>query len=155
MSITNEPSTEQSSGDQPLNERVEAERITRDMSYKQLVTAFELEDEVSLPALRRWLKGETIQAQHLVIPAAQRWLGELQEPRNERKTTPFVETRLANQVMSALTWAKAHNEMVAVIGEPGLGKTRSIRQVQATYEDVWVATMDPTVAGLVSCLQAV
>lgn len=137
-----------------LRTAVFTERAARQMSLRKLLAALELEGQVDPSTLNRWLNGETIERAALVEEAARRWLTSLQTPKHRRASTPFVETRLSEKVMSALAWAKTYSEMVAIIGEPGLGKTRSILRTRELYEDVWVATIDPASGALVPALQA-
>lgn len=138
-----------------ISQRTERARVKNAMSLRKLAVALGVENLVDSSTLAAWLKGSNIQEKKAVEEAAAQWLLDLERPSNERRTTPFVETGLAEQIMSALMWAKVHTEMVTIIGEPGLGKTRSIRQVQDTYPDVWVATMDPAASALVPSLQRI
>jgi DNA transposition AAA+ family ATPase len=152
MSATNKEEPKQT---EPLNERAERARVKHALSIRKLAQVLGIEGLLDSAALGRWLKGDNIQERKAVEEAATQWLADLERPSHERRMTPFVETGLAEQIMSALLWAKAQGEMVTVIGEPGLGKTRAIRQVQDAYPDVWVATMDPAASALVPALQRV
>lgn len=76
-------------------------------------------------------------------------------PRARTEREPFVETKSAELVLSALAYAKANQDMVCVYGSPGVGKTRAIRHFAAAYEHVWVTTMTPSISTVVPALEEI
>jgi DNA transposition AAA+ family ATPase len=80
-----------------------------------------------------------------VIPLAARPLG----------AEPFIETPTSEKIASALSYAQVYGDMVCIYGGAGVGKTRTIAHVARTYRNVFVASMTPASAGLVSALEVV
>jgi DNA transposition AAA+ family ATPase len=97
-----------------------------------------------------WLAG-TYQGNNDRITAdVQIWLSSRAEKKRAAAVIPqppaFQLTASASTFLDTLRYAQIMPEIVIVSGAPGIGKTTSIRQYQATNRNVWVATMDPTTA---------
>lgn len=67
----------------------------------------------------------------------------------------FVETPTAKQYMTVFAYAQQANDMASVVGSPGTGKTRAATAYREQNPNVWVATMNPSTAGVVPALQEV
>lgn len=67
----------------------------------------------------------------------------------------YVDTPTAQRVISALGYAQVAGDIAVAYGAAGLGKTSACVQYQRSRPNVWIATMDPATAGVVSCLQEV
>lgn len=52
----------------------------------------------------------------------------------------FVETPTSQKILATLTWAQLAGTIVLVYGNPGVGKTKAIRQYAATGNNVWHIT---------------
>jgi len=117
------------------------------------------ESGMSAPALNQWLK-ECYPGDILTLEGKLRRWVEQQGVRREAKASApalptWVATPSALKVMEALQFAQAHGVMSLVYGGPGVGKTTAIRQYQDGGLNVWVATMTPAHAGLVSALRGI
>jgi len=69
-----------------------------------------------------------------------------QEARTQlRQTLPapsaFVETAAAEAIIRALEYAQVDARLVAVIGAPGVGKTRAAERFRSTRSSIWLVTM--------------
>jgi len=97
------------------------------------------------------------------IPALEtrlrRWVEQQGAQREAVKPLPKVPAWLATpsalKVLSALKFAHAHGEIGLVYGGAGMGKTATVRHYQGQRNNVWVATMTPAHAGLVSALRGI
>lgn len=88
--------------------------------------------------LEKWLdtRGERLDVQALVAEA----------PR-------FFASRTATEIMAALRYAQSLEDMVAVVGVPGVGKSTACREYQRSYSGVWIATMASHTTGVVPVLK--
>jgi len=97
-----------------------------------------------IPALETWLR---------------RWVEQQGVQREAVKPLPkvpaWLATPSAEKVLSALRFAHAHGEIGLVYGGAGMGKTATVRHYQDRRNNVWVATMTPAHAGLVSALKGI
>lgn len=76
--------------------------------------------------LRTWLDG---------LAAAEKLRPTLLAP------SGFVPTEAAEAIVKTLDYAQADARLVAIIGEPGVGKTRSAEHLRASRSSVWLVTM--------------
>lgn len=67
-------------------------------------------------------------------------------------TAPFQNTPTSKRVLAVLDHAQVFEDLVVIGLRPGLGKTASIRQFQATRPRTWVATMAPSTRGVPNAL---
>lgn len=63
----------------------------------------------------------------------------------------FVATETANKIFAVLLHAK-QGEIVAIFGNPGVGKTASIKMFQRHYSNVWLCTLSPSTSNLKAAL---
>ncbi len=90
------------------------------------------------------------------IAAVERKLAKWLEARNRRTSVlaamipeaGFFEGPAASRILAALQYSQQANDMVQVIGGPGVGKTRTAREYASRNPNCWVATMWPDCAGL-------
>ena len=57
----------------------------------------------------------------------------------------FQATQTAQRIIGMLTAAQYGPDIVVIAGVPGVGKTRTVRHYQTQHNQVWLATMDPTI----------
>lgn len=85
----------------------------------------------------RWLRAQQARASTMdMLPAAPGW----------------VETPLARQVYGTLSWAQVCGDIVVCFGAAGLGKTVTAARYRDENPSVWVATMTPASAQVVTAL---
>lgn len=133
-----------------LRDRVQERMLREGLTQKSLARIVAL----SQPSVSRWLREASREEEaDDVTEALSRWMSATDAP---MPTETFVATPAAKKVVGALAFARKTGDMACVYGGPGVGKTRAIRHFQATSpEGVWVATMTPASAGLVSALEAI
>lgn len=56
---------------------------------------------------------------------------------------PFIETTVARRIFSIIDLARSSGECAAIIGEPGVGKTRSINEYKASRPGTALITVNP------------
>jgi DNA transposition AAA+ family ATPase len=56
-----------------------------------------------------------------------------------------------DQLTSLLRWAQS-GEIVLIVTTPGIGKTKTAERFEANDPNVWLATMAPSTAGVVTML---
>lgn len=67
----------------------------------------------------------------------------------------YTETKTAVEVQDALRYAQALEDMVAVMGVPGIGKSTACAEYQRTRPNVWYASLAAHTTGIVPVLRAV
>lgn len=119
--------------------------------------------EVGRTALSRWLNDSRVTAKDLeqVEPKVEAWLGTVEQVDSIVRSASvhteddYLETPTSERITTALAYAKANGDMVAVYGSPGVGKTTAIRYFARMYPHVWVATITPACAAVVPALEEV
>lgn len=117
--------------------------------------------DVAVSSLSRWLGGANVECDAEIRERATKWLASLEVSAAATAGDPtegehqFLATPTSERILSALAYAKANGDMVAVYGAPGVGKTRSILRFRATYSNVWHATVTPASATVVPALEEV
>lgn len=118
--------------------------------------------EVDKQAVNRWLNASRCSRKDLetIEPRVTEWLRErdqldsiVQEAHASR--AEYLETPTLEKIVSALAWAKAHGDMLAVYGAPGVGKTTAIKAFAERYPNVWHATIEPASASVVPALEEI
>jgi DNA transposition AAA+ family ATPase len=100
---------------------------------------------LSSPVVSQFL-GDSYLGNNAAVAAKLRaWLGGLAAAEKLRPTllapSAFVPTEAAEQITKTVDYAQADARLVAIIGEPGVGKTRSAEQGRASRSSVWLVTM--------------
>lgn len=67
----------------------------------------------------------------------------------------FVSTPTAARILGALGYAQMAGDIAVIHGGPGVGKTEANKFYRDSSPNVWIATMDPSTAGVVTALQAI
>jgi DNA transposition AAA+ family ATPase len=93
------------------------------------------------------------------IAKLEKWLiaqAEAQAQAAKLPTLPdYVQTETADRINATLGYGHLAGDLVLIYGGAGLGKTTAIREFKRRYPNVWVATMNPTTASPVTCLEEV
>jgi len=67
----------------------------------------------------------------------------------------WVGTPSAGKALAVLKYAHSQGEIGLIYGGAGLGKTTAVRHYRSQRNNIWVATMTPAHAGLVSALKGI
>lgn len=99
------------------------------------------ETGTSTATVSQFLNGKYKGDNDTVAASLNTWL----ESHNAAKTTlpvapDFVETPTSQKILATLTWAQLAGTIVLVYGNPGVGKTKAIRQYAAGGNNVWHIT---------------
>jgi DNA transposition AAA+ family ATPase len=139
-----------------IRDRVHAE-LRRDKRLSQITVAREA--GVSPSALNRWLKGTYEGDNAAVEHKVRRWLETTHAARSESAALPeapdYVETPTGGKVVQALGYAQLAGDIAVVYGGAGVGKTTAIRRYAQQAPNVFVATMTPASASVVTALEEI
>ncbi|MEI7036476.1 AAA family ATPase [Fulvimonas yonginensis] len=143
-------------GDDALREQVRA-AMARDKRLSQAIVSKEA--GVSPTTLNQWLNGKYAGDNEGIDNKVRIWLEADQARRAAGSTMPtapgFVTTPTAARVLGALAYAQMAGDIAVTYGGAGLGKTSACEHYRASSPNVWIATMRPSTAGVVTCLQQV
>lgn len=134
-------------------------RAIMDADKRMTQSRVSKEAGISSTTISQWLGGiyggdnEAIEAKLL------RWIDTIQAQRAVQDQLPnapdYVETPSAEKVIGALRYAQIAGDIAVVYGGAGLGKTTAIRQYSRGAPNVWHATMSPSTASVVPCLEEI
>lgn len=114
---------------------------------------------MSPTTLSRWLQGTYAGDSAEIEAKLARWLDADAAEQETRRVMPdgpgFVRTVAAERILEALGYAQVAPDNVAIYGAPGTGKTATIAEYARQRPNVFVATMSPASASVVTCLQEV
>jgi DNA transposition AAA+ family ATPase len=117
------------------------------------------ESGVSATTLSQWLADQYPGDNDAVAVKVKRWLDARQAREEEQRRMPaapdFVSTPTAERVLVALQYAQMAADITVIYGGAGLGKTSAIRHYATVSPQVWVATMTPASASVVTCLEEI
>jgi hypothetical protein len=156
--MTNEAVAVQSTyqGDVDLREQI-ATLINTEKRLNQTIVAKEA--GISLATLNQWLAAKYGGNNETVDTKLRLWLEADKARRATNDMMPiapsFVHTPTAARVLATLAYGQMGGDIVAVYGGAGLGKTSAILYYQSSNPNVWVATLNPSTAGVVTCLQEI
>lgn len=143
-------------GDNALREQIRA-AMQRDKKLSQAILA--KESGVSATTLNQWLGGKYPGDNEGIDAKLRLWL----EADHARKaagsampTVPsYVSTPTSARVLGALAYAQMAGDIAIAYGNAGVGKTTSCLQYRDSSPNVWIATMKPSTAGVVTSLQRI
>jgi DNA transposition AAA+ family ATPase len=114
---------------------------------------------ISSTAISQWLSGTYGGDNAAVEAKILRWIDTTHAQRAVQERLPsapdYVETPTAERVIGALRYAQVAGDIAVVYGGAGLGKTTGIRQYSKSAPNVWVATMTPASASVVTALEEI
>jgi DNA transposition AAA+ family ATPase len=147
--------TDDTSGPQTEHVRHEVVQAIKGRGLTQSAVA--RQSGVSAASLSQFLNGTYQGDSEAIAAKLTKWLAALAK----RKTLPlhllkahdFVETTASRKIVAALEYAQFAPDFAVVIGEPGAGKTATLKHVQRWGSNVWLATMSPDTSGQVPMLQ--
>lgn len=83
------------------------------------------------------------------------WQARLAASAQMPQAPTYVDTPTCQRVLAALGYAQQAGDITVTYGGAGLGKTTACLQYQRSQPSVWIATMEPASAGVVTCLQTI
>lgn len=143
-------------GDAELREQI-GTLITTDRRLSQTLVAKEA--GISAATLNQWLAGKYTGNNETIDTKLKLWLEADKARRAAGDIMPvaptFVGTPTAARVLATLAYAQMGADIVTIYGGAGLGKTSAIMHYQVSNPNVWVATMTPSTAGVVTALEEI
>lgn len=142
-------------GDEELREQVRAVMAGGKLSQALVAK----ESGLSSSAINQWLS-RTYAGDNEAVDAKLRIWIEAHRARvaagDQLPEAPaYVDTPTAARVISALSYAQVAGDIAVSYGAAGLGKTSACQQYQRSRPNVWIATMAPDCAGVVTSLQEI
>lgn len=117
------------------------------------------ESGVSATTLSQWLADQYPGDNDAVALKVKRWLDARQAREAEQRRMPaapdYVSTPTAERVVIALQYAQMASDITIIYGGAGLGKTSALNHYAKISPQVWVATMTPASASVVTCLEEI
>lgn len=114
---------------------------------------------ISAASLSSWLQDKYGADPGNMNAKVERWLDAYAHRKAESGHLPpapsYVETPTGSRVLDALMYAQTAGDMIVVYGGAGLGKTSALKRYAQTSPSVWVATMTPATASVVTALEEV
>lgn len=143
-------------GDEALREQVRA-AMALDKRLSQSILAKEA--GISATTLNQWLNGKYLGDNEGIDAKLRLWSEADKSRRAAGSAMPvapgFVTTPTAARVLGALAYAQMAGDIAVSYGNAGVGKTSSCRHYRDSSPNVWIATMDPSTSGVVTCLQEI
>lgn len=143
-------------GDAALRDQIRA-AMQRDKRLSQAILA--KESGVSATTLNQWLGGKYPGDNEGIDAKLRLWLEADQARRAAGSAMPvapsYVSTPTSARILGALAYAQMAGDIAVAYGSAGVGKTSSILHYSQSSPNVWIATMDPSTAGVVTCLQEI
>lgn len=117
------------------------------------------EAEMSPTTLSLWLQGKYPGNNANVEAKLRKWL----ETRGERlsmqtlvaEAPAFVASQTATEITNAFRYAQTLEDMVSVVGVPGIGKSTTCQEYQRQYSNVWIVEMASHTTGVVPVLKEI
>jgi DNA transposition AAA+ family ATPase len=114
------------------------------------------ESGVKYTTFTAWLSGNYAGNNDRVAGEVRRWLEARRSKAPIVASLPAVPgfqlTPTAETILSSLQWAKVAEDLVVVVGVPGVGKTTTFNHFAATNPNVWLVTLEPCTKGIHSVL---
>lgn len=114
---------------------------------------------ISAPVLTQWLAGTYAGDNAGVAAKASAWMASREARARAVESIPnvpeFLPTESSETVRRVLSYTHQSADIGMVYGAAGMGKTTALRMYAKASPNVWIATMTPATAGLVSALEEV
>lgn len=143
-------------GDADLRDQVKGV-MAREKRLSQVIVA--KESGISPATLNQWLAGKYAGDNEGIDAKLRLWLEADQARRAAGGAMPvapgYVNTPTSARVLGALAYAQMAGDIAVSYGSAGVGKTTSCQHYRDSSPNVWIATMDPSTSGVVTCLQEI
>lgn len=143
-------------GDAQLREQIRA-AMQRDKRLSQAILA--KESGVSATTLNQWLGGKYPGDNEGIDAKLRLWIEADQARRAAGSAMPvapgYVSTPTSARILGALAYAQMAGDIAVSYGNAGVGKTSTCMHYRESSPNVWVATMTPSTAGVVTSLQEI
>lgn len=132
-------------------EAIKRRGMTQDQAAK--------EAGLSATALSQWLQDKYQGSNANVESKLAKWLETQDERLSLQATVPevpsFFESQTAREIMDAFRYAQSLEDIVAVVGAPGIGKSTTCQEYRQRASNVWVATVASHTTGVVPVLKEI
>ncbi len=143
-------------GDADLREQIR-HAMQRDKRLSQALLAKEA--GLSAATINQWLAGKYNGDNEGIDAKMRMWVDADMARRAAGSAMPvapsFVLTPTAARILGALGYAQMAGDIAVTYGGSGLGKTTACKQYSESSPNVWITTMTPSTAGVVTALQEI
>jgi DNA transposition AAA+ family ATPase len=143
-------------GDAELREKV---RMLLDTDKRLSQMSLSKEVGISAATLNQWLGAKYNGDNENIDTKVRIWMDAYQARRAAGGAMPdapsFVPTATATRVLAMLAYAQMAGDIAVCYGGAGLGKSTACVQHQQLNPNVWIATMKPSTAGVVTALEEI
>lgn len=143
-------------GDNELREQIRA-AMNRDKRLSQSVLAKEA--GISPTTLNQWLNGKYLGDNEGVEQKVRLWIEHDTNRRAAGGQMPevpgYVNTPTCARILGTLGYAQMAGDIAVVHGVAGVGKSEALRHYRESSPNVWIATMSPSTAGVVTALEEI
>lgn len=144
-------------GDEALREKVRAAMARDTKNLSQAVVAKEA--GISATTFSQWLGGKYAGDNEAIDAKLRLWLEAADARRaagNVMPTVPgFVATPTALRILGLLSYGQVGGDIVIAYGNAGVSKSSACAYYGESSPNVWIATMEPSTRGVVTCLQEI
>lgn len=143
-------------GDDSLRDQIRAL-----MSWEKRLSQAIVSKEAGISAatFNQWLSGKYNGDNEGIDAKLQIWLTADMNRRAQGGIMPtapgFVSTPTAARVLGALSYAQMAGDITVTFGGAGVGKSSACLHYRESSPNVWIVTMTPSTAGVVTCLQEI
>jgi DNA transposition AAA+ family ATPase len=138
-----------------LIERVRRAMFDHNLSQKEAA----LQSSIGPAVFNQWLQGKYQGDVAKADAKALRWLRGLGDRASIAQLMPnapeYFESETGTTIINHIKTAHALQDMLAIFGAPGVGKTTAIRWYQKAYTNVWVVTFSPAITGTIPVCQEI
>jgi len=143
-------------GDIDLRDQVQ-QAMRHDKRLSQAIVAKEA--AISTTTLSQWLGGKYLGDNEGIDAKMRIWIEAAQARRAAGSAMPqspdFVHTPTAQRILGTLAYAQMASDIAVTYGGAGLGKTTACKHYQSSSPNVWIVTMTPSTAGVVTALEEI
>lgn len=143
-------------GDAELREKIRT-ALQRDKRFSQALLAKEA--GVSPATLNQWLLGKYAGDNEGVEIKLRLWIEADLARRAAGNAMPvapgFIATPTASRVLGTLGYAQTASDIAVIYGNAGVSKTSAVMHYRDSSPNVWIATMTPSTAGVVTALEEI
>lgn len=127
-------------------------QVVRDYATINNMTFSEIaiKAELGSSTMHAWVNNKYTGNNDNVETRVRRWIKAQKAFSRQREFVPnhgkFVVTSAAQKCLTVLEYAQSMPDIGVIVGEPGTGKTTTIRHYKANHPNVWLLTASPSVA---------
>ncbi len=109
-----------------------------------------IQSELGASTMSAWVNNKYLGSNVNIEEKVRKWIKARKAFNRQRDFVPhngkFIVTGAAQKCLTVLEYAQSMPDIGVIVGEPGTGKTSTIRHYKANHPNVWLLTASPSVA---------